>query len=213
MFFTRSVKNKYLMWIWRVRLLLDAFSLLEVWYTTHYPDTGCNCSLHSLAPWRHVEGRTVANTHELGFSWACCVGLFFCLIDIAISAPVPRDNSSGAWLHMYLWAANDASTRQYIFLVLSHSSTSGRNIFLVDVSSMSGGCTLVHKNAKAICRSGLARFDRNRRRAAFRWTISASFLFSLTPLSLTLNICDAAGVTDDPLISLLSWTSPRICFI
>ena len=75
------------------------------------------------------------------------VVLSFCLVDIAISAPVPRVITPPMCDFMSLWTANDAPTLQYIVPVLSHPSTSvSHRCFITRpnllLSSMSGDCTL-----------------------------------------------------------------------
>ena len=182
-----------------------------------------DCSAHN-----RLNGRLVTITHadQFRFSGTCCTVLSFRLVDRHCNQYTATESHDS--LHQCAISyrcvpqkMRPRSSTCYSF----HPSrvlycTNGRkivsrkcritrpNLILVVINIRRGDCTLVHRNATAVYRSGLARFERNNRvlRHFDETRLSSLSAYSLTAPSFTpLNRCVAAGVTDAP-------HRPSICY-
>ena len=165
----------------RVCLVLDAFPFFAslIHYSLSYYRIFCfpmtmfpfpmlwPCALRKYV---HHRLNGILSLTPTSLAFVELVVFNFCLVDIATSAPLPSVMTPHVYDCMSECTVNEASTLQYTFPVLAQPSDRGRKIMdrrclitLVSFfrSSTSGDSTLVHRNATAVCRSGLACLERN----------------------------------------------------
>jgi hypothetical protein len=129
--------------------------------------------------------------------------LSFCLVELTMGNPRPRDNPPPECPRMLGCTANDASTHHFIMPLPLSLRTSGivraplmylikcTNLFQL---SLSGARTLVVRNASAVQVSDLARLVEYNVFATRLWNSTALSCLSFSQLSSTLKILSGAAL-------------------